>query len=298
MNQEVTALLLLSLYYIVSTYYEDLSNTKALRSRSQRGGDSTKGKPVGSDSAKGKPAGGVDFNLIRFAIDNAKGLVAYAVMKSIETMDDILPEDWENMSGANFEEVAPRLKNALAAAETLMKDPEVRKELGQILATSFETVAEVMEQPSTRAAMNDVLQATSENVEKFVNTVARTGTEASMEAAETVAGLVPFLGSGIDAIEVAGTLLNGATSVAESVIAPSAQAVASGAQIVRKATAETEEAQEKVMSAIDGIKDRFEDILSKQSGGRGKRRRRHDRTVKRLRSRIGCFLRGTRSCRK
>jgi len=290
MNQEVTALLLLSLYYIVSTYYEDLSNTKALRSARQRGGDTAKGK--------GKPAGGVDFNLVRFAIDNAEGIVSYAVMKSIETLDDILPEDWENMSGASFEEVAPRLKSALSAAQTLMKDPEVRKEMGQILATTFDTVAEVMEQPSTRAAMNDVLKATSENVEKFVNTIARTGTEASMEAAETVAGLVPFLGAGIDAVEVAGTLLNGATSVAESVIAPSTQAVASGAKIVKKAMAETEEAQEKVLGAVDGIKDRFEDILSKQSGGRGKRRRRHDRTVKRLRSRLGCFLRGTRSCRK
>lgn len=293
MNQEVTALLLLSIYYIVSTYYDDLSNTKALRSSGQRGG-----KKDESKSTKEKPAGGVDFNLVRFAIDNAEGIVSYAVMKSIETMDDILPEDWENMSGADFEEVAPRLKNALSAAQTLMKDPEVRKEMGQILATTFDTVAEVMEQPSTRAAMNDVLNATSENVEKFVNTVARTGTEASMEAAETVAGLVPFLGAGIDAIEVAGTLMNGATSVAESVIAPSTQAVASGARIVKKAMAETEEAQEKVLSAVDGIKDRFEDIISKQSGGRGKRRRKHDRTVKRLRSRLGCFLRGTRSHRK
>ena len=99
MNQEVTALLLLSLYYIVSTYYEDLSNTKALRSARQKGGDTAKGE--------GKPAGGVDFNLVRFAIDNAEGIVSYAVMKSIETLDDLLPEDWENMSGASFEEVAP-----------------------------------------------------------------------------------------------------------------------------------------------------------------------------------------------
>ena len=248
MHQDFVALIILTLYFIVDDYYAQLSNTKSIITQTiQEGGDPTKS---------------VEFNPIKFAVDNATGIIKFLVLRGVTVIDDLLPEDWENLSGAHLQDITPRIQGGLNAAQKIMEDPVIRKELSNIITTTFETIASIMNQPETKQAIEDVLQSTSKNVEKFVDTIARTGTSAAMDAVDTAAGLVPFAGSALDVAQIVGTMANGATSIAESIITPATQAVASGTAVAKKAITDTVQEQQRISSAIDRIKNKTSQILT------------------------------------
>ena len=251
MDQDFVSLVILTLYFVVDDYYTQLSNTKSIITQTiQEGGSSV---------------GNVEFHPIRFAIDNATGIVRYLVLRGVTTINDLLPEDWGNLSGSHLQNITPRIQGAFNAAQKIMEDPVIRKELGNIIATTFETISSIMNQPATKQAIDNVLQTTSKNVEKIAHTIARTGTSAAINAVDTAAGMVPFAGSVLNVAQIIGTMANGATSIAESIITPATQAAASSTAIAKKAITDTVQEQQRISSALDRVKNKTAQILTTPS---------------------------------
>ena len=248
MNAEAAAIIIVALYFIVSDYYSSLSKTKAMSRGMSQSGGATEGK--------------VGFNIIQFVIDNAEGLASYMVREGIELADDMLPEDWEGMSGASMEEIAPRVKGAIEAAEKVMQDPEIRKEVSEMIATAIDTAVSVLEQPATKRAIDNLIDSASKNAVKMTTAVSRTGTEMAMDGVSAAAGLVPFAGAVLETAEMVGTLANGAASVAASVVEPAVQATASGAEVATKAMKDTVAEQEKIAGSAAKIAERAQQVAS------------------------------------